>query len=115
MAAPRSKKKANLVPVDKPVMELVVKPDELKNNKKKTFRGDYRQTAILIKIGKEGALNAIRESKALGLEIIYMEKGVIFKEDANGIKVRISETLANRKKTQKKGWQIPKGTILHER
>jgi hypothetical protein len=115
MATPRSKKEANLVSEDKPDMELIVEPDKPKSNRKKSFRGDYRQTAILIKIGKEGALNAIRESKALGLEITYMEKGVIVKEDANGVKVRISEPPTNRKKTQGKGSHIPKGTILHVR
>ena len=115
MATPRSKKKANLVPEDKPVVELVEEPYKPKSNGKKSFRGDYRQTAILIKIGKEGALNAIREAKALGLEITYMEKGVIVKEDANGVKVRISGPPTNRKKAQGKGSHIPKGTILHVR
>ena len=114
MATQRSKKKANLVSEDKPEVQFIVEPKP-KNNRKKYFRGDYRQTAILIKIGKEGALNAIRESKALGLEITYMEKGVIVKEDANGVKVSISGPPANRKKAQGKGSHIPKGTILHER
>lgn len=115
MATPRSKKKTNLVHEDKPNVKLVVEPHKPKSNRKNSFRGDYRQTALLIKIGKEGALNAIRESKALGLEITYMEKGVIVKEDANGVKVRISGPPANRKKAQGKGSHIPKGTILHER
>jgi hypothetical protein len=115
MATPRSKKKANLVSEDKPDVELIVEPYKPKSNRKKSFRGDYRQTAILIKIGKEGALNAIRESKALGLDITYMEKGVIVKEDANGVKVSISGPPANRKKALGKGSHIPKGTILHVR
>ena len=115
MATPRSKKKANRTPEDKPVVELVEEPYKPKSNGRKSFRGDYRQTAILIKIGKEGVLNAIRESKALGLEITYMEKGVLIREDANGVKVRISGPPANGKETQGKGNHIPKGTILHVR
>jgi hypothetical protein len=115
MATPRSKKKAILVPIDKPVVELAGASNKPKSHITKPFRGDYRQTAILIKIGKEGALIAIRESKALGLEITYMEKGVIIKEDANGVKVNVSGTPTKGKKTRVKGSHIPKGTILHER
>lgn len=115
MATSRLKRKALQVPIDNIVLELAGEPDKPKSKRKKSFRGDYRQTALLIKIGKEGAQNAIRASKALGLEITYMEKGVIVKEDANGVKVKISGPPGKRKKITREGSYIPKGTILHER
>jgi hypothetical protein len=39
---------------------------------------------LLIKAAKNAGKNAIRTSKALGLDITYLKKGVIYKEKANG-------------------------------
>jgi hypothetical protein len=47
---------------------------------------DSKHTALLIKIGRTSAAKAIKESKALGLTITFMENGVLYKEHANGEK-----------------------------
>jgi hypothetical protein len=39
---------------------------------------------LLIKAAKNAGKKAIRTSKALGLDITYLKKGVIYKEKANG-------------------------------
>lgn len=42
------------------------------------------ESALLIKAAKKAAKNAIRTSKALGLDITYIKKGVIYKESPDG-------------------------------
>ncbi|MFN0188225.1 MAG: hypothetical protein ACKVQV_05940 [Bacteroidia bacterium] len=54
--------------------------------KKYGFRTDFRQVASLLKIGKTAAQRAIRSSKALGLSITFMEKGVLYREHPDGTK-----------------------------
>jgi len=67
------------------------------------------ESALLIKAAKKAAKNAIRTSKALGLDITYIKKGVIYKETADGKLFEIG-----RKKsevTQK--FSLKKGTVLN--
>lgn len=45
---------------------------------------DSKHTGFLIKIGRTSAAKAIKESKALGLTITYIENDVLYKEHANG-------------------------------
>lgn len=42
------------------------------------------ESAILIKAAKDASRKAIRTSKALGLDITFMKKGIIYKETADG-------------------------------
>lgn len=42
------------------------------------------ESTILIRAARNAAKNAIRTSKALGLDITYIKKGIIYKETANG-------------------------------
>ncbi|MFY8025782.1 MAG: hypothetical protein ACOVNO_10555 [Sediminibacterium sp.] len=42
------------------------------------------ESAILIKAAKDASKNAIRTSKALGLDITYLKNGIIYKETAEG-------------------------------
>jgi hypothetical protein len=53
-------------------------------------RRDAKETASLIRIGRESATHAIRESKALGLSITYMENGKLFNERADGTRELLS-------------------------
>ena len=61
--------------------------------KKKTYKGeripDSRHGNSLIKIGKMAAEQAIRESKAMGLDITYMEKGKLYTEKPDGSRKEI--------------------------
>ncbi|HET6243114.1 MAG: hypothetical protein H0V01_07635 [Bacteroidetes bacterium] len=52
---------------------------------RKTIK-EVDDAALLSKIGRESAAQAIRESKALGLTITYMENGILYEEDAKGKK-----------------------------
>lgn len=79
----------------------------------KAFRSDARQTATLIKVGRTGAANAIRASKALGLPITYLQNGVLYKEYADGTK-EIIETGTVKKNGIKEGAnRLKKGMVLH--
>jgi hypothetical protein len=99
----------------KVVPKRVVAKNAHKNSAKKAggkvaFRSDARQTATLVRVGRNGAANAIRASKALGLPIIYMEKGVIVSELPDGVK----ETVKLKKPVVKKSAvSVKKGMILH--
>ena len=56
----------------------------MKHPSKPEFTSDSNEIAQLISAGKRAAANAIRTTKALGLEITYLENGVIYKESPNG-------------------------------
>lgn len=76
---------------------------------KKAFRKDVLQTKSLIKAGKVSAINALRASRALGLTVAFIEKGVIYEEQPDGSKKAVEKV--------KKGTEAPfvlsKGMILH--
>jgi hypothetical protein len=78
---------------------------------KSVFRSDSRQTASLVKVGRTSAAKAIRESKALGLSIIYMQKGVLYKEKSDG-QVEVLESVTKRPKS-KSSLVLKKGMIFH--
>ena len=75
------------------------------------FRPDGKHSAILQKMGRVGAANAIRASKALGLPITYMEKGVVVRELSNGVKEIIAAVPSTVGK--KTGCSLKKGMIFH--
>jgi hypothetical protein len=67
------------------------------------------ESAILIKAAKNAAKNAIRTSKALGLDITFLKKGIIYKETANGEVIVLGEN----KKVSPKKITLKKGTVLN--
>ena len=48
------------------------------------FKADKAHTLLLVEIGKLSAERSIRENKALGLPITYLEGDTIIKEHADG-------------------------------
>lgn len=79
--------------------------------KKKVFRADSNQTELLIKAGKKGTMEAVRTSKALGLNITCMEKGVVYREKPDGIKEVLKKI--NPKNNSLSDLGLRKGMILH--
>lgn len=67
------------------------------------------ESAILIKAAKNAARTAIRTSKALGLDITYIKKGIIYKETPNGEVIVLGEN----KKVSAKKITLKKGTVLN--
>ncbi|MDP2388265.1 MAG: hypothetical protein Q8M29_17960 [Bacteroidota bacterium] len=88
-----------------------VKKSSSKKNVIKSFRRDPKQTASLIKVGKSSAAKAIRESKALGLSITFIENGILYKEQADGSR----EIVKNKEKRERSSNSlvIKKGMIFH--
>lgn len=80
-------------------------------SKRVVFRSDSKQTATLIKVGRSGAANAIRASKALGLSITYLQNGTLFKEHSDGSKEIIKKVSLSENTNSKR--VIKKGVILH--
>jgi type IV secretory pathway ATPase VirB11/archaellum biosynthesis ATPase len=78
---------------------------------KVVFRADAKQTAALVKVGRKGAANAIRASKALGLPITYLENGHIVRELSNGDKEIVAKV--SRPVITKSVVSYKKGMILH--
>ena len=61
-----------------------------------------KEAKQLVNAGRKSASNAIRASKALGLEITFMKDRVIYKEKPNGEKtvlIKVAETSQNIKHT----------------
>lgn len=75
---------------------------------KRIFRQDYKQTKSLIKAGKISSQTALRRSKALDLDVTFIEKGVVFKELPNGSKIQIGTVQI--KPIQR---VLVKGMVLH--
>ncbi|MNF94905.1 hypothetical protein D3C85_1041030 [compost metagenome] len=76
---------------------------------KKSFRKDVLQTRSLVKAGKVSATNALRASRALGLTVSFIEKGVIYEELPDGSKKVIEKI----KKTTEAPFVLSKGMVLH--
>lgn len=57
-----------------------VKRTAKKSVEKPVFYADTLQTQFLVKAGKRVSEQALREAKALGLEIMYLEDGVLYRE-----------------------------------
>jgi hypothetical protein len=78
---------------------------------KTLFRQDVRQTATLVRVGRAGAANAIRASKALGLPITYMQEGAVIQELPNGVKKVLTTITDARINTP--AISLKKGMIFH--
>jgi|SRR5258705_13251413 hypothetical protein len=87
----------------------IVSSSASKKTSKPAFKSNPKQTAALTKVAHKSAANAIRASKALGLSITYMEKGILYKEQANGTKKIIAQKVPAKKTAIK----YKKGMILH--
>ncbi|MDO8996423.1 MAG: hypothetical protein Q7U77_07325 [Sediminibacterium sp.] len=67
------------------------------------------ESTLLIKAAKNAAKNAIRTSKALGLDITYLKNGIIYKETVDGKVIAIGE---NKSEVPQK-INLKKGSILN--
>ena len=107
--------KASLKPgrVKKAPRKKLVKSTTIKLKKvSRSSMLSAKETTSLVKIGRAASANAIRASKALGLSITYMEKGVIYRENADGTKEIIKE--APKKVFPKKtSMPLKKGMVFH--
>lgn len=59
--------------------------------KKIVFRPDTSHTKFLMKLGKLSAKRSIKETKALGLPITYLENKKVIREHIDGTKEVIGE------------------------
>ncbi len=82
--------------------------------KRKTlgYKSESKETAKLISAGRKSATNAIRASKALGLEITYMKDGIVYKEKPNGEK-KVLVKVAVTSQGPKNHLQLKKGMIFN--
>jgi hypothetical protein len=81
-------------------------PQKAISSKRAIFHADTNQTHFLIKAGKLVSEQAIREANALGLEIMYIEDGILYREKDGKRKVvsNIEKTKSSTKyKLFKKG------------
>jgi hypothetical protein len=101
---PAKKNIAKKVASKKAYKTVVVKPAG-----KIVFKADKKQTAILVRVGRAGATNAIRASKALGLPITYIEKGSIIQELPNGVKKIVTAVTGTNTAVS----SLKKGMIFH--
>ena len=85
----------------------------IKSNRGVIFRPDAKQTASLVRIGRNSSVHAIRESKALGLTITYMEDGVLYRELPDGTKEVLNAGTKRITKRKIGSILIKKGIILH--
>lgn len=95
----------------KTVSKKEYKAAVVKPSGKVVFRTDKKQTAILIRVGRVGATNAIRASKALGLPITYIERGSIIQELPNGVKKIVTTVTGAGTNTTVSS--LKKGMIFH--
>lgn len=107
--------KTNTDSIKKVMTKNVVKPKTLAKKTKTLFKSDVKETALLVKAGHIGAANAIRESRALGLPITYLENGTIYKEYPDGTKEKIGTVPVKKRASNKEGLTLKKGTVLHAR
>lgn len=85
---------------------------------RKTAKSSSKESAIeatasLVRIAHRSSAQAVRESKALGLSITYMEKGILYKEDAEGNKVAIKSLVKKTAKRKVGSIIIKKGLVIH--
>ena len=90
-----------------------VKSTITNNLSKPIFRPDTKQTAALVKAGRIGSANAIRASKALGLSITYMRKGVMYLELPDGTKEIIATFEPEKPMAKKAKSPLKKGMVFH--
>ena len=113
MASAKIKPTTKKIPVKKATKVSSVKVIRSANNGKPVFRPDSRQTATLIKAGRDGAFNAIRASKALGLSITYLRKGILYLEQPDGTKTIIANADNEMATPKKAKVQLKKGMVFH--
>lgn len=78
----------------------------MKSNR--VFRKDVGQTNLLVKVGRISGRNAVRRSKAMDLVVTYIENGVVYEEQPNGLRNQIDVVERNHVKIS-----LKKGMVLH--
>lgn len=80
------------------------------------FRSDFKHVELLLKIGKSASTKAIKTSKALGLSITFMEKGVVYKEHPDDTSEILNDESANYLALKgAESESLKKGTVLNFR
>ena len=85
----------------------------LNNAHQALFRADAKQTASLVKVGRLGALKAIKASKAMGLPITFMKKGIMYKEFPDGSVEVVRDAPSNKPVADKPKSILKKGMVLY--
>ena len=123
--AKKTTKKAAKKRSKSPEKKIVVKKLSKKSGKKtreifsaetgqlSPFRSDTNQTNILKRAGLAAGTNAIRESKAMGLTITFMENGVLYREHPNGTREIVHNSAKRINKRKIGGITITRGLVLH--
>lgn len=106
MASTQKKDKVSTIVSAKKSAKKAVKKSIPRKN---AFHPDSQQTQFLMKAGKQASEQAIREAKALGLEIMYIENGVVYREQ-NGKREAVDTV--NEPQTEKYK-KIKKGVTLY--
>ena len=83
-----------------------------KKIKKPVLKSESIEVTQLISAGRKSATNAIRASRALGLEITYMKDGVVYQEKPNGDK-KVLIKLEQPTQHSKNKLQLKKGMVFN--
>ncbi len=113
MAKRTAKTATAKVPVKNTTAKTVRRTVAAAKPAKSVFRTDSKQVAVLERAGRTSASNAIRASKALGLSITYMQKGVIYKEHTDGTKEVIVSIGSAKSATKSPKTALKKGMVLY--
>jgi hypothetical protein len=84
----------------------------VKKIKKPVLKSESIEVTQLISAGRKSATNAIRASRALGLEITYMKDGVVYQEKPNGDK-KVLIKLEQPTQYSKNKLQLKKGMVFN--
>jgi hypothetical protein len=77
------------------------------------FIKDVKQTSTLIRASRAASVNAIKEAKALGLVITYMQDGILYREHPDGSRSQIAGQTKLVTKRKPGDIKLKKGMILH--
>lgn len=80
------------------------------NTKRRFFRADIKQRKSIVKAARLGSVNAVRASRALGLDITYIKNGILYKEKPDG---NIIETPLNNITATENTYKLKKGMVLY--
>jgi hypothetical protein len=74
-----------------------MKPPKKTSKNIKLTKKKLSDAELLSKIAEESSAQAVREAKALGLTVTYLENGVIYRESADGKREKVM-TIEKKKK-----------------
>jgi len=77
------------------------------------FVSDSKQTNTLIRASREASINAIKEARAMGLDITYLQDGILYREKPDGTRKEINSNRKSVSKGKLGNMVLKKGMILH--